>query len=213
MASGAIFKDEIWGLLREPDLKERLIITPLLDPEKQVGASAVDVRLGNEFIVVSKTSLPGLDLCEYQDMRRLIRSYQSRTRVEYGQDFVLHPGQLVLGSTLEYIKLPLSVAAYVIGRSSWGRTGLIIATATAVAPGYCGSLTLEIVNVGEIPLTVYPGVRIAQLVLHRGTGVARYDGRHQYATGPGFTRIFEDPEMGIWTHWPGWHAAAPNVAE
>jgi dCTP deaminase len=58
------------------------------------------------------------------------------------------------------------MGAYVLGRSSWGRVGLIVATAVMVQPGYRGSLTLELVNEGESPMALYPGVRIAQLAVH-----------------------------------------------
>jgi len=62
--------------------------------------------------------------------------------------------------------MPPNLAAYVIGRSTWGRDGLIIATAAGVHPGYLGTLTLELTNLGEVPLKLYPGERYAQLFLH-----------------------------------------------
>jgi dCTP deaminase len=86
--------------------------------------------------------------------------------VPFGDAFILHPRNFVLGGTLEWIRLPADLAGYVIGRSSWGRHGLIIATATGVHPGFTGCLTLELTNVGEIPITVKPGTAICQLFLH-----------------------------------------------
>ena len=185
--------DSLWGLLKD----KTLVVTPLLN-RKQVGASSIDIRLGNEFIMVRKTRLSGIDLADRSRLWAELRKYQARTRIRYGEAVVLHPGQLVLGASLEYLLLPNDVGAYVIGRSSWGRMGLVIATATAVGPGYCGSPTLEIVNLGELPLSVYPGVRIAQLVFHRGEGKGVYIGGFNYATGPGFSRVFEDPELDFW---------------
>lgn len=82
-----------------------------------------------------------------------------------GDYFVLHPRQFVLGETLEWIHLPADLAAFVTSRSSWGRDGLIIATATGVHPGYSGILTLELTNLGEIPLRLYPGLSVAQLFI------------------------------------------------
>jgi dCTP deaminase len=129
--------------------KKDIVITPLLDQD-QIQDSSIDVRLGNEFIVIRKTRLTSLDLRrDRETFSQQLHGYQVRTRIEYGKEFVLHPGQLVLGATLEYIRLPSNVAAYVIGKSSWGRMGLIIATATAIAPGYCGTPTLEIVLVSQ----------------------------------------------------------------
>ena len=176
-----------------------LVVTPLLQPD-QIQDASIDVRLGNEFIVIRKTRISSLSFEKKnrETFGRQLHKYQTRTRIEYGEGFVLHPGQLVLGSTLEYIRLPADIAAYVIGKSSWGRMGLIIATATAVAPGYCGTPTLEIINLGEIPLMVHPGLRIAQLVLHRCEGARPYEGRYAYTTGPGFSRICEDPELDFW---------------
>src|SRR6266849_9594195 len=78
----------------------------------------------------------------------------------------MHPGNFVLRVTLEWIRLPKDMAAYVVGKSSWGRCGLIIATATGVHPGFKGCLTLELSNVGEIPIGIKPGIAICQLFLH-----------------------------------------------
>ena len=79
---------------------------------------------------------------------------------------MLQPRSFVLGVTLEWIRLPADKAAYVVGRSSWGRYGLIIATATGVHPGFTGCLTLELSNVGEIPIRVKPGTTVCQLFIH-----------------------------------------------
>ena len=186
-------KSELEDLLKKKDI----VVTPLLN-QRQVQDSSIDVRLGNEFIVIRKTRLSSLDLRDRETFSQQLHGYQVRTRIEYGREFVLHPGQLVLGATLEYIRLAPNLAAYVIGKSSWGRMGLIIATATAIAPGYCGTPTLEIVNLGEIPLTVCPGLRIAQLVFHKCDGTGKYEGNYAYTTGPGFSRVCEDPELDFW---------------
>jgi dCTP deaminase len=87
--------------------------------------------------------------------------------VPIGDGFVLHPRHFVLGATLEYIRMPLDCAAYVVGRSTWGRRGLVIATAVGIHPGYAGNLVLELTNLGEIPLRLYPGCTIAQMFVHR----------------------------------------------
>lgn len=191
-------REKIWEALRRSDPAERLVVTPLLDPATQVGPASVDVRLGNEFILVRKTRLSGVGLGSRADFAQQIQNYQTRFRLGYRQELVLHPGQLLLSATLEYISVPADLMCYVIGRSSWGRLGLIIATATAVAPGYRGSPTLEIVNIGEVPLTVYPGVRIAQLVFHKSMGQGAYSGRHASATGPEFTKIHQDTDLDFW---------------
>jgi dCTP deaminase len=86
--------------------------------------------------------------------------------VRFGGEFILHPKAFVLGATIEWIRLPANRAAYVIGRSSWGRYGLVIATATGVHPGFTGCLTLELSNIGDIPIKVTPGTTICQIFIH-----------------------------------------------
>jgi dCTP deaminase len=182
----------------ERSLEDRLVVTPLLDPASQIGDSSIDVRLGNEFILIRKRTFSSLNIAKTGALRDRIAKYQERIRIELQREFILHPNQLVLASTLEYIRLPHDIACYVIGRSSWGRLGLIIATASAVAPNFRGVITLELVNLGEVPLVLYPGVRIAQLVLHWTKGGAEYTGRYQCPTGPQFSRIYDDRELEFW---------------
>ena len=191
-------KAEIYDAMSRP-LVDRLVITPLLDADNQIGETSVDVRLGNEFILTRKRTFSSLNLRQPVEIKNEITKYQERIRIELRREFILHPNQLVLGSTLEYIRLPADIGCYVIGRSSWGRVGLVIATATAVAPNFKGAITLELVNLGEVPLILYPGIRIAQLVLHRTKKGNVYSGRYQCPTGPQFSRIHEDPELGFWS--------------
>ncbi|HUU44096.1 MAG TPA: dCTP deaminase, partial [Acidobacteriota bacterium] len=80
--------------------------------------------------------------------------------------FVIHPGDFVLGVTLEFIAIPNDMLAYVEGKSSLGRTGLLVVTASKVDPGFHGVVVLELANTGTVPLRVRPGMPIAQLVLH-----------------------------------------------
>ena len=92
-----------------------------------------------------------------------------RKYVPFGSSIVIHPHQFMLAHTLEYIRLPTDLLAYVVGRSTWGRLGLIVATAIGIHPGFAGSLTFELRNLGETPLTLYPGQAIAQLFFHSVT--------------------------------------------
>lgn len=150
--------------------KDRLIVTPILDWGRQLNpdAASLDVRLGQKFVVPKRTKVSHLDHLDASHDRR-VDLYKDETFVPIGDFFVLHPRQFVLGETLEWIHLPLDLSAYVIGRSSWGRDGLIIATATGIHPAYSGIITLEISNVGEIPVYLYPGITIAQLFIQEVT--------------------------------------------
>ena len=175
-----------------------LIITPLLDTELQVKAASVDVRLGHESIVLRRSSVERVDPSDLKNWSANLFKTQERVRIARGHEFVLHPGQLILGGTLEYIALPDDLFASIEGRSSWGRLGLIIATASSIAPGFKGTITLELVNDGEVPLALYPGVRLAQLVLHQTQGRAEYEGKYHCPTGPQFTRLQRDEDIGWW---------------
>ncbi|TWB12959.1 dCTP deaminase [Nitrospirillum amazonense] len=165
----------IWARLKEHDLAKRLVVSPLLDPQGQVrpGQASVDVRLGFEFALVTASATGVVD--EFAEASRQLSqlSFSSLYRKEYvplGASIVIHPHQFILATTLEYIRLPSDLMAYVVGRSTWGRLGLINATAVGIHPGFAGSLTLELRNLGETPLALYPGQTIGQLFFHRVEG-------------------------------------------
>jgi len=90
--------------------------------------------------------------------------------VPLGRDFILHPNAFVLAATLEWLRMPRKLCGFVTGKSSWGRRGLIIETAPGVHPGFVGCLTLEIANVGEMPIRLITGTKICQLYLHTMDG-------------------------------------------
>jgi len=141
-----------------------LVITPspVLDTLRKSGAASVDVRLGTWFASLKLARNPYIRIDQKDLGARITKTHF----VPFGEEFILHPKTFVLAVTLEWIRLPTNLAAYVVGKSSWGRCGLIIATATGVHPGFFGCLTLELSNVGEIPIAVKPGYPIGQLFLH-----------------------------------------------
>ncbi len=155
--------------LQEGNLDRRLVIAPLLEPSEQLrdDQCSIDVRLGFEFSLVS-ASLYGMidefdpDTGSESKLKTLYR----RQYVPLGRGIVIHPHQFILATTLEYIRLPYDLMSYVVGRSTWGRLGLIVATAIGIHPLFAGSLTLELRNLGETPLKLYPGEAIAQLFFH-----------------------------------------------
>lgn len=163
-----------------------LIITPL--KEEDIGAASVDVHLGYEFIVFKRAAVTDLDI-QLKDQYQNVHKYQEKVRIGKYNKFVLHPHQLVLAATREYVALPADLAATIGGRSTWGRTGLIVATATQIAPGFKGCITLELLNEGEVPLVLYPGLKIAQLVFYRTEGECVIKGKYQYQTGPEFPKL------------------------
>jgi dCTP deaminase len=153
-----------------PDVpaKEGIVIAPRpdLDAIAQSGAASIDLRLGCWFLTLRQTRVPLLDIYESRERVPSEAKLAKTHYVPLGEHFILHPRGFVLGVTLEWISLPGDLAGYVVGRSSWGRRGLIIATATGVHPGFTGCLTLELTNVGEIPISLQPGTTVCQLFVH-----------------------------------------------
>ena len=152
-----------------PNPNDPLIITPLPNIEElqKSGSASIDLRLGSWFLVPRPTRITHFDIYNDHDKQSLNEAKLVRyVYVPFGESFVLHPKSFILGVTLEWIRLPANRAGYVTARSSWGRYGLIIATATGVHPGFSGCLTLELANIGEVPIVVKPGTAICQLFIH-----------------------------------------------
>jgi len=151
-----------------PDTSDPLVITPTpnIDELSKSGSASVDLRLGTWFVSLRPARIASLNIDEVTSEPKLTKcSY-----VPFGSSYYLHPGNFILGITLEWIRLPKTLAGYVVGKSSWGRRGLIIATATGVHPGFAGCLTLELSNVGEIPIELRPGIQVCQICLHSVEG-------------------------------------------
>ncbi len=160
----ALGRPDLMEAMGVADLSRRLVVTPLLDP-RQVGRGAIDLRLGTEFLLLRRTRLAGIDPADHSQTD--IDEMQDRVVVPFGDRLWLHPRHFILAATLEFLALPDDLSAEVVGRSSWGRLGLLVATAVFVHPGFRGCLTLELVNEGDSPIALSPGSRIAQLTVHR----------------------------------------------
>ncbi|WP_315751868.1 MULTISPECIES: dCTP deaminase [unclassified Bradyrhizobium] len=164
----ALSTEAIKSRLREQDPTKRLVISPLLDQDEQIkpGQASVDVRLGFHFCLVTASLFGSIDEFDESTNKRTFTDLYRREYVPFGASIIIHPHQFFLAQTFEYLRLPTDLMAYVVGRSTWGRLGLIVATAVGIHPSFAGSLTLELRNLGETPLTLYPGQTIAQLFLH-----------------------------------------------
>lgn len=154
------------------NVAERLVVTPILDPNAQISDSsaAIDIRLGTKFIVPKKANVPYIDVDDLAFLGKFEKSVET-VYVPYGEALTLHPGHFVLGNSLEYFHFPSNLSGYVVTRSSWGRLGLVVATAIGIHPGFFGVLSLELSNSGEVPISVYPGLAIAQVFFHEVTAV------------------------------------------
>ena len=158
-------------MLSGPEIIERLrdhtsglAITPIIDAPEQIGDASVDLRLGPDFIVTRRaTGLALFDPARVDEIEERIRDYQDYVRRPPGTAFHLHPGEFVIARTLEFVTLPDTLAANVAGRSSWGRLGLVIQTAPLIQPTFRGTITLELANLGTVPIVLYVGLRVAQV--------------------------------------------------
>ena len=191
-------KEEI---LRRLKIKgdKRLVITPLISVDEQIHNGSVDLRLSNEFIMSRRIKFETIDPSQRKEaLEPMIRQFQEKEYTDLGEKIILHPGEFILGATLEYVRLPPDLLGYVLGRSSWGRLGLVIATATTVNPRYSGVITLELANLGTAPITLFPGMRICQIVLHtvEPTKSTVANSKYQISIGPSFSKIYDDEE---WT--------------
>lgn len=158
------------AILSDKTIKEyleegKIVIDPLKD-EQQIQPSSVDMRLGDEFKVFKVIRKPYIDPKDEED----IAEYMESSIVPEGEAFIIHPNEFALATTQEYVKVPDDLVARVEGRSSMGRLGVTMhVTAGYVDPGFEGRITLEISNIGAMPVALYPGQRVCQLVFETMT--------------------------------------------
>jgi dCTP deaminase len=157
--------------------------------------SSVDVRVDRYFRVFRNSRYPYIDVKqEQEDLTEM---------VEVGDEpFILHPGEFVLGSTLERVKLPDDLVARLEGKSGLGRLGLLIhSTAGFIDPGWDGHVTLELSNVANLPITIYPGMKIGQISFMQMTepaatpyGSSSIGSKYKGQKGPTPSRYFRNFE-------------------
>jgi len=186
--------DDILARLEAGDL----VVDPIDDLDMQIQPASIDLRLGEEFLEFQRTNIS----CIHPNRESEVSEYVTETTVPEGEEFILHPGDFVLGTTKERVEIPPDLLATVEGRSSLGRLAVVIhATAGIVDPGYHGQITLELSNLGTAPVALTPGMRVSQLVFTELTqaagrpyGVER-GSKYQDQEGPQASRIGADPEF------------------
>ena len=154
--------------------------------------SSFDVRLDRFFRLFDNHKYAYIDPAE--EMSELTRFVE----VAADEAFILHPGEFVLGSTYEFVSLPDNIAARLEGKSSLGRLGLLThSTAGFVDPGFNGHVTLELANVSNLPIKLWPGMKVGQLCFFQLSspsetpyGSAKYLNRYQGQRGPTASRSF-----------------------
>jgi dCTP deaminase len=184
-----IFSDRT---IKEALAEGRIDIEPL-EPS-YIQPSSVDLRVDRSFRVFENHRHPAIDpRSPQEDITKLVE-------VEEGEPFMLHPGEFVLGATLERVRLGLDVVARLEGKSSLGRLGLLIhSTAGFIDPGFEGAITLELSNVATLPIAIYPGMKIGQISFYQMTtpadhpyGSPELGSKYQGQTGPTPSRAHRD---------------------
>jgi dCTP deaminase len=178
--------------IREAIDSGRIAIDPF--DSEFVQPSSIDLRVDRYFRVFENHRYPYIDPKEPQP------DLTTEVEAEDKQPFVLHPGEFVLGSTLEVVKLSDDIVARLEGKSSLGRLGLLIhSTAGFVDPGFEGHLTLELSNVANLPIAIYPGMKIGQISFYQLStpadspyGSSEAGSKYQGQRGPTPSRIHED---------------------
>lgn len=165
-------------------LKEKKLIVEPLGPH-QIQPASVDLRLGSHFLVIEETQMTSLSLDSKIHYRELTQD-----------EIVIPPKSFVLATTMETIKIPNDLTAFVEGRSSIGRLGLFIENAGWVDPGFEGQITLEIYNANSLPIQLKAGRRICQLVFAQMDEAAEnpYRGKYQGQKKATGSRVSEDVE-------------------
>ncbi len=184
-------------ILSDKDLKEylksgRIKVKPL--EEEQIRSIGIDLRLGNEFKLFKMNHKSHIDPSKDD-----IEDGVEVLKVKDGSNFIIHPGEFLLGVTKENVELPDDISARIDGRSSLGRLGIIVhSTAGRVDPGWSGFLTLEISNIGKLPVALIPGMRFCSLVFETISSPVersyRKIGKYTGQKGPTASRIREEFE-------------------
>jgi dCTP deaminase len=184
-------------LLSDRDIRAEIAVNRVgVEPfdEAMIQPSSVDVRLDKFFRVFENHKYSVIDpSIEQAELTREVIS-------EGGEPFILHPGEFVLASTYEVITLPDDIAGRLEGKSSLGRLGLLThSTAGFIDPGFSGHITLELSNVANLPVKLFPGMKIGQLCLIKLSspaehpyGSEKYGSRYQGQRGPTASRSFKN---------------------
>ena len=186
-------------ILSDRDIKKalaegRIAIEPLDDPDLQIQPASVDLRMGTRFILFRHAMTPFIDPLAQDAVE-----YTDVLEIREDERFILHPGEFVLGTTKERVRLSDDLVGRVDGRSSIGRLGIQMhATAGFIDPSFEGNITLELSNVGRMPVALHPNMRVCQISFEplstpaeRPYGAGR-GSKYQGQVGPTASRIHRD---------------------
>jgi dCTP deaminase len=187
-------------VLSDRDLKKalkdgKIKITPAPDLEIQLGSFSIDLRLGNSFRVFESGVHGVID----PQKNAAGREFTKEVVVEEGKPFIMQPGDFVLATTVEKLEVPDDLLGNLEGRSSIGRLGIMIhSTAASIDPGMRGHITLELANMGKLPVALYPNMRICSVSFEQLTSPAevpyykKKSAKYVGQVGPGESKINEE---------------------
>lgn len=164
--------------------EKKLIIKPLDDVQIQPGS--VDLRLGDHYLKIAEHNIANLEITTRPVYEEIVQDA-----------VVIPPHSFLLATTREYVKLPDNLTAFVEGRSSIGRLGLFIQNSGWVDPGFEGEITIELYNANSMPIKLFSGVRICQLVFAKLDQIAEnpYRGKYQGQRKATGSRVSQDEEL------------------
>ncbi|MBM7541953.1 dCTP deaminase [Amphibacillus cookii] len=165
--------------------RDQILITPF--KEQSIQPASVDLCLGDHFLIVDEMSTPVLSSRKSANYHEMY--------ISEGEVMTIPPKTFMLATTLEQIRLPNELTAFVEGRSSIGRLGVFIQNAGWIDPGFAGQITLELFNANRVPVQLIVGMRVCQLVIaevDQTTG--GYDGKYLFQKGATSSRVYLDRE-------------------
>jgi dCTP deaminase len=187
-------------VLSDRDIKKALKdghinITPKPDLKTQLGSNSIDLRLGNSFRVFDYSKFAFIDPYNKEASQEVTKEIT----VKNDERFIIHPGDFVLGTTIEYLEVPDDLVGNLEGRSSIGRLGVLIhSTAASIECGFRGNITLELANMGKMPVALYPGMRICSVSFVKLTSPAeipyykKKQAKYSGQKGPDESRIYKE---------------------
>lgn len=186
-------------LLSDKDLKQalklgKIKINPSPDLSSQLGSCSLDLRLGNIFRVFESGVHGVID-----PRKNVAKEFTKEVVVEKGNAFIMHSGDFVLGTTIEDVEISDDLVGGLEGRSSIGRLGIIVhSTAATIDAGWKGHITLELANMGKLPVALYPGMRICSISFEQLSSPAevpyykKKNAKYVGQNGPGESKIREE---------------------
>ncbi|CAN5193271.1 dCTP deaminase [soil metagenome] len=187
-------------VLSDRDIKKALqdkqiIISPVPHLAEQLGSNSIDLRLGNTFRIFEHSKHGMIDPFDKEGSEGLTREIV----IPDGERFIMHPGDFVLGTTIEHIEIPDDLIGSLEGRSSIGRLGVIIhSTASSIECGFRGHITLELANMGKMAVALHPGMRICSVAFSQLSSPAevpyykKKGAKYVGQTGPDESKLFSE---------------------